>query len=123
VGVINTALSIAVMALLGWMGWHYVLYTTVGYGAGFANSFFLNGLWTFGGASLRPAFFPRFLLINLSLFGLTQLEQIALIEGLGWPEIPAVFCGMLTYTGLGFFMNRRLFSSTRLTASPTVPQT
>jgi putative flippase GtrA len=111
VGVSNTALTTIVMFSLATMGCHYVLYTAIGYGFGFLNSFFFNGRWTFRGAHLKSALLGKFMVINLSLLGVVQLLQIALIEGLKLREFLAVITGMIVYTIAGFFLNRRLFNA------------
>ena len=109
VGVLNTGLTSLVMFLFRKAGLHYTIYTALGYGVGFINSFILNGLWTFRRDKLHVVLFARFLAVNLGLFLGVQAVQIILIEGMHLPELPAIVIGMVFYTGTGFLLNRILF--------------
>jgi len=107
VGVINTGTTIAAMVSLAYLGIHYTIYTAIGYLLGFIVSYVLNGIFTFRGAQLSHRAFLIFVGINGALLIFVEVFQIALIEFLATPELPAVAMGMVFYTITGFFLNRR----------------
>ncbi len=110
VGVGNTILTLCLMAIFKLLGLHYTLYTAIGYGAGFLNSYYWNSRLTFRARQLGGRLFLRFLVANLALLGITELLQIMLISGMNMPEIPSVIAGMGFYTLAGFALNKRLLS-------------
>ena len=111
VGVSNTALTAIIMLFLAKVGFHYVLYTTIGYGAGFINSYYWNSRLTFRTKSINHKLLMRFFAVNIGLLLAVQSLQILLIELIKTPEIVAVIIGMATYTFGGFFANRCLLTT------------
>ena len=107
VGFANTG----VFALAAWLlektGWHYTAYTALAYAIAILFSFTMNTLFTFRKSAnpLLPMF-TKFIITTLSLLGLVQLIQLALIEKAGWQELPGIIAGMLFYTGVGYIINR-----------------
>ena len=107
VGVINTAVTAIIMAGLGALGVHYLIYTAVGYGVGICVSFFLNFRFTFAASGKVKQRFIRFLVINLANLGVVELLQIFLIEFIHLDKLPAAVIGMIWYVIFGFFMNQK----------------
>lgn len=108
VGVVNTGIGVGTMAIGADVGFHYTLYTLVGYGVGMTVSFTLNMLYTFRTVTRRAARIQAFALVNLvNLLGV-QLWQALLIESLGAPELPAVASGLFIYVACGFLGNKWL---------------
>ena len=107
VGVINTSATIAAMASLAYLGIHYTIYTAVGYLLGFIVSYVLNGIFTFQGTQLSHRAFLIFVGINGGLLIFVEIFQFFLIEFLTVSELPGVAMGMVVYTLVGFFLNRR----------------
>ena len=95
------------MVGLAYVGIHYTIYTAVGYLLGFIVSYILNGIFTFQGAQLSHRAFLIFVGINGGLLILVEVLQVFLIELLAVPELPGVAMGMVFYTLMGFFLNRR----------------
>ncbi len=106
VGVVNTIIGVGVMVILGVLGANYVIYTFFGYVVGLLVSYTLNSRVTFkkeGWSNKRVVYFFA---VNSTLIILVELAQYLLIDRLGAAELPIVGCGMLTYTGIGFTLNR-----------------
>lgn len=100
------------MVGLAYLGVHYTIYTAVGYLLAFIVSYILNGIFTFQCEQLSHQDFLKFVGINGSLLILVEVLQISLIEFLALPELLGVAFGMLFYTLLGFFLNRRFVYQT-----------
>lgn len=86
VGVLNTAVDIAVFTLLTRV-WHVppVFANPVSYGIGLVNSFVCNKFWTFGGTTQRvpvAAQFVRFSALNLAGLALSTLI-VGMLQSLG----------------------------------------
>lgn len=108
VGSINASVTILIMLILGRLGVNYLVYTAIGYFGGFVSSYLLNGLFTFRVGRISLKGFLQFVILNLPLLlGVDVLEYL-LIEHLGMREVLGVAIGMVTYTGVGFVLNRML---------------
>lgn len=107
VGVVNTGATITTMVVLAYLGIHYTIYTAIGYLLGFIISYILNGIFTFQGARLSHRAFLLFVGINGALLMFVEVFQISVIELLAVPEFQGVAMGMVIYTLMGFFLNRR----------------
>jgi len=110
IGLGNTALTAAIMAGMGILGFHYIFYTAVGYLAGFLNSYYWNSRLTFQTKRHSNRLVIGFFAANGALLLLVQILQVFLIEFIKCPEILAVLVGMAGYTVAGFFINRMLLS-------------
>jgi putative flippase GtrA len=108
VGLVNAAVTIAIMVVLERIGFGYLIYTAIGYFAGFVNSYTLNGLFTFRAGSLSLRHFGQFCALNLALLVCVEVIEFALIDGAGIHEFLGVAIGMVTYTAVGFVLNRAL---------------
>lgn len=107
VGLLNTGVFTLAAWALHKTGWHYSVYTAIAYGIAIIFSFFMNTFFTFRKSDVPlRGMFLRFLLVTLTLVGLVQLIQLALIEKLQWPELIGVIAGMVFFTGTGYILNR-----------------
>lgn len=122
VGGINFTVCVGVMALLAWLGMHYTLYTTFGYGIAFLVSFALNLRFTFQASGRLKKRFSRFLAINLTNLLIVQAIQAFLIEIIHTRHVLAIITGMLWYTVVGFFMNQHFVFNHRLTSKTACQQ-
>jgi putative flippase GtrA len=82
VGLLNTAVDIAIFFLLTWVSTAYVAAQVVSYSCGAANSYLLNKFWTFRSSGLSYAEVVRFTVVNLgslviSIVVLTLLHETA----------------------------------------------
>jgi putative flippase GtrA len=108
VGLINTAVSIVLMAVGAGLGLHYAVYTAFAYAVGMLISFGLNLRFTFRARGRIPQRFLGFVVVCAVCLAVAQAVQALLIESAGTAEIVGVGTGMVTYTGLGFILNRAL---------------
>jgi putative flippase GtrA len=106
VGVMNTAITAAIIAALTMSGLDLVAANAIGFAAGLANSFYMNRRFTFGGAGSGTAIpfavsFAVAYLLNLAVVLLTGplVSYHALI-----PQA----AGMLTYN-VAFFVLMKLW--------------
>ncbi len=108
VGILNTAFGLAVILLLGALGFHYILANALGYAAGLALSFGLHRHVTFStgvpaaGARVQ---FGRFTAVFAVCY-LLQLGLLHLLIGAGWPAAVAQTLAVGLYTVLSFAGNR-----------------
>jgi putative flippase GtrA len=107
VGGVNTVVGAGLMVFGAWLGWHYVFYTLFGYGVAFGVSFALNFHFTFRVSGAVGRRMGRFLGVNVLNLLLVQALQAWLIEQQQVMELYAVAAGIVLYTGLGFYLNRR----------------
>lgn len=108
-GSLNTAITLATMAGLAWLGAHYVAFTAAGYGLGFLLSYTLNGIFTFrSGGGLSPKGLGLFALVNGCLLVVVEVFQVVAVELAGLPLLAAVAAGALIYLAAGFQLNRRV---------------
>jgi putative flippase GtrA len=108
VGLINTAVTVTIMVTLERVGLGYLAYTAIGYLAGFLTSYVINGLFTFRVGRLTLKGFPQFLMLNLAILLGVEILEYLLIDRLGVVEVLGVALGMVTYTAVGFVLNRML---------------
>ena len=71
VGLLNTAVDVAIFFLLTWVGTPYVAAQVVSYSCGAANSYLLNKFWTFRSSGLSYAEVVRFTVVNLVSLGIS----------------------------------------------------
>jgi putative flippase GtrA len=107
VGGVNTLVGVGLIAFGAWLGWHYVFYTLFGYGVAFGVSFVLNFRFTFRAQGSVGRRARRFVGLNLANLLAVQFLQAWLIEQLQAAELYAVAGGMVFYTIIGFYLNRR----------------
>jgi putative flippase GtrA len=107
-GIANTISGVGVMVGLAWLGFHYILYTAVGYIVAFITSYVLNGLFTFRVERLSHKAFLLFVALNGTLLLSVEGLQIVLIEYARVRELSGVFFGGVAYSLTGYFMNKRL---------------
>ena len=101
------------MALGHQLGWHYMAYTTFGYGIAMGVSFILNFHFTFQVKHHVRRRIVRFFMVNITLLFAVQGLQILLIEYISTPELLGVGISMVIYTLIGFFLNRSLVFTTQ----------
>ena len=109
VGIVNTAVTAALMTVLSLSGLNYRAYTFIAYIAGILVSYFLNLRFTFRtGNEGIPRTMLLFILVSLTLTGLVQILQLLLIEYFGFQVRAGVVFGMIFYTSVGYTLNRLL---------------
>lgn len=113
VGIVNTLVCVSVMVILARLGLHYAVYTFFGYVVGIIVSFSLNFKITFASQGYVKKRFIRFIIVNITNLGCTEIIQITLIELLRCPELYAVITGMVSYVLLGYFANQHLVFKNR----------
>jgi putative flippase GtrA len=107
VGSINALVGIGVMIGFHFLGFNYVIYTLSGYIAGFMSSYTLNGLFTFKKDRLSYKELLLFVTLNGILLFVVESVQIIMINLFYIKELVGVAAGMVTYTIVGFLLNRR----------------
>jgi putative flippase GtrA len=98
VGLLNTAVDVAIFFLLTWVNTPYVAAQVVSYSCGAANSYLLNKFWTFRSSGLSYAEVVRFTVVNLgslviSIVVLTLLHETADL-GLAVSKAGATVCAL-----------------------------
>ncbi|HEX2858872.1 MAG TPA: GtrA family protein [Alphaproteobacteria bacterium] len=106
VGGLNTAVSVALMALGHALGWGYTAYTLLGYGVAMALSFVLNFVFTFKAKGHKARRMRLFFAVNLLNLAMVQALQYLLIDMSHLPHLPAIGMAMGAYTLAGFYLNR-----------------
>ena len=82
------------------------LANVVGYGAGVANSFIWNKLWTFKVKHDAAAQFCRFLVLNVSCLVLSSASLFLFTDLLGWPYLPIWFVTMGFVTLINYALSK-----------------
>jgi putative flippase GtrA len=108
VGVINTAVGLAVILFLSeTLHVHYITANIVGYAVGLTISFVLNRRFTFAAENKKP---HTQALSFLIVFGVSYLCQLAvlvlLVRGFAVPNAPAQIIACAVYTLFNFAGNR-----------------
>jgi putative flippase GtrA len=108
VGVMNTGVDFAVFVVLVYgLGIGSVVSQAVSYGCGVVNSYALNRLWTFRGASRGGALeVVRFLLVNGASFAAGTAGLVALQDGAGWPAYAAKLASVFVSTAVNYAGSR-----------------
>jgi putative flippase GtrA len=83
VGLLNTAVDVAIFFLLTWFGIQYVTAQIVSYSCGAGNSYLLNKFWTFRTSGLSYAEIMRFTTVNLVSLGISIVVLSLLHETAG----------------------------------------
>lgn len=107
VGLVNTSVSVSIMAGLAYVGVHYALYTLIGYVVAMVVSYLLNARYTFQSGRIHWRQFGRFMGFSCLLLLLTEIIQFLLIEKLAVRELYGVASGVVCYTGMGFLLSKR----------------
>ncbi|SMX25188.1 GtrA-like protein [Boseongicola aestuarii] len=112
VGVLNTVLGVSLVFLcFEVFGLGLTLSNAIGYGAGLALSFALNGTWTFGAKSFDAGALAKFLALVAVAF-VANLSVIQALMPLGVPYPLAQIAGVVTYSALVFLgMKYAIFKS------------
>lgn len=109
VGVANTAVDAAVFAILALVGMPILIAQGVSYSCGVANSYWLNGRWTFRDATRGGndrAKLIRFLITNLIVLALSALILITLHDVLGWSLVMSKILATLMGMVLNYMASR-----------------
>ena len=112
VGVLNTLVGVSLIFLCYEVfGLGLTLSNAIGYGAGLALSFALNGTWTFGAKTFDAGALAKFLALVLVAF-VVNLAVIQTLLALGAPYPLAQITGVITYSALVFLgMKYAIFKS------------
>ncbi|PQP81254.1 sugar translocase [Paenibacillus sp. PCH8] len=108
VGVANTAVDAVVFALLAVVGVPVLIAQVISYSCGVANSYWLNGRWTFRDAALggdRAQLF-RFLITNLIVLAISALILMTLHDMLGWSVVMSKILATLIGMVLNYLASR-----------------
>ena len=103
VGLANTAGGLATIYMCMALGLGDVAANLVGYAAGFAISFFLNGKWTFRRASLSHVEFAWFVSVVVVAYLVNLAVMLYARDGLGLGSAVAQLAGVVAYAVLGYF--------------------
>lgn len=109
VGVANTAVDAAVFAILALVGMPILIAQGVSYSCGVANSYWLNGRWTFRDATRGGndrAKLIRFLITNLIVLALSALILMTLHDVLGWSLVMSKILATLMGMVLNYMASR-----------------
>lgn len=105
VGVASAVIDVGLMALLTWAGFHYLVATSIGFGAGFSVNFLLHSRITFR-ANYSHGMLFRFMVVVLVNFLLSIFIVFVFQEWLN-----AALLGKLLSLPIvsvnGFFLSRR----------------
>ena len=108
VGVVNTAIAIAVIFLLMHAGVSYRLSNVGGYALGFISSFLMNRVWTFRSTGDPRREMVLFALVFAVAYGVQFAALIALKELAGLTAGYAQLLAVPVYTLVGFAGNKYL---------------
>ncbi|MCP1426612.1 GtrA family protein [Paenibacillus polymyxa] len=109
VGVANTAVDTVVFALLAVVGVPVLIAQVISYSCGVANSYWLNGRWTFRDAARGSgdrAKRIRFLITNLIVLALSALILMTLQDMLGWSLVMSKILATLMGMVLNYMASR-----------------
>jgi len=97
VGVINTAVGLAVIYLFMALGAGDVTANAMGYGVGFCISYVMNGKWTFRHSHLNFARFFRFVVVVLAAYALNLCVLLSLRGRVQWGSHWGQLAGVVVY--------------------------
>ncbi|MBD8837557.1 GtrA family protein [Paenibacillus sp. FSL K6-4396] len=109
VGVANTVVDALVFALLAVVGVPVLIAQVISYSCGVANSYWLNGRWTFRDAARGDgdrAKLIRFLITNLVVLALSALILMTLHDMLGWSLVMSKILATLMGMVLNYIASR-----------------
>ncbi|TNB49578.1 GtrA family protein [Martelella lutilitoris] len=102
VGVMNTVITLSVIAGLSYIGFAPVTCNIAGYAFGLLNSFLFNGRFTFDSTYNRRVAY-RFLIGFALAYGLNLIVLVALTRQSDLPEMASQLVAMVAYN-VGFFL-------------------
>ncbi|MEK4661148.1 GtrA family protein [Priestia sp. FSL H7-0729] len=109
VGVANTAVDAVVFAILAVVGVPVLIAQVISYSCGVANSYWMNGRWTFqdtARGSGDRAKLIRFLITNLVVLGLSALILMTLHDMLRWSLVMSKILATLMGMVLNYMASR-----------------
>ncbi|QZN73997.1 GtrA family protein [Paenibacillus sp. DR312] len=109
VGIANTAVDAVVFAILAVVGVPVLIAQVISYSCGVANSYWLNGRWTFRNAARggnARAKLIRFLTTNLIVLPLSALILMTLHDMLGWSLVMSKILATLMGMVLNYMASR-----------------
>ncbi|WP_336776654.1 GtrA family protein [Paenibacillus sp. MMO-58] len=108
IGLLNTLVDFVVYSMLVWAGLYVLPAQVISYSAGMVNSYVLNSLITFKGASKRDSEYKadrgraiRFILLNAAVLGVSMLLLYELTKAAGLGP----FTAKLLATGVTVVLN------------------
>ena len=107
VGVVNTAVSTAVFALLVDAGAHYVPASAIAFTLGALNSYVLNRRWTFRSHASRMPELGRFACVQAAGLVVDLVLLHAAIGGVGLPRLPAQLLVFPAASAVTFVLSRQ----------------
>ncbi|TCM88605.1 putative flippase GtrA [Paenibacillus sp. BK033] len=109
VGLLNTLVDFIVYSILVWAGLYVLPAQVISYSAGMANSYALNSLITFKGASKKEGAVKagsgravRFILLNAAVLGVSMLLLYELTETVGLGPLTAKLLATVVTVVLNF---------------------
>ena len=112
VGVVNTLLTLLIIALLtNFFNVNYNISYFIGYVLGFINSFVLNKHYTFKSSNKWIKEFSPFMFIFIISYILSHIILTFLVSTIEVNVNIAIIFSMGTYTIISYFMNKKLFLS------------
>jgi len=107
VGVLNTAISLAVYKLAVDMGVAYPVASVVAFAVGALNSYTLNRIWTFRAGAFSGSGFARYVVVQLVGLGINELVLVAAVEGLSIDPLVAQALALVIASSAMFVLNRQ----------------
>jgi putative flippase GtrA len=108
VGLMNTAVDVAIFFLLIWIGIPYIVAQVVSYSCGATNSYLLNKVWTFRSSGLSYAEIVRFTIVNLISLGISVVV-LSLLHGTAGLELTAAKGGATVCALAANFLGNKLW--------------
>jgi putative flippase GtrA len=117
VGVLNTAISLAVYKLAVDVGVPYPVASVVAFAVGALNSYTLNRIWTFRAGGFSRSGFARYIVVQLVGLGINELVLVAAVEGLSVDALVAQAFALVIASSVMFVLNRQWAFATRDSAA------
>ncbi len=108
VGLTNTTVCFVVMSIFAMMGFHYLMYTAMGYVVAILYSFFMNLHFTFRVEGQILKRLSLFFCINFTNLGIVEVIEYVLIDKLEWNHYLSIILAMGWYVVSGFLINNYL---------------
>jgi putative flippase GtrA len=107
VGVLNTAISLAVYKLAVDVGVAYPAASVLAFAVGALNSYTLNRIWTFRAGAFSRGGFARYVVVQLVGLGINELVLVAAVEGLSVDALAAQAVALVVASSVMFILNRQ----------------
>ena len=114
VGCTNTTVCFTTMYLASLCGFHYLMYTAIGYLVAIIYSFFMNLRFTFRVKGKIAKRLALFFVINLTNLGVVEIIEYILIDIFYIHRLMSIILAMGWYVATGFLLNNYLVYNRKL---------